>query len=55
MGLGRFPEALAAYRQAEAVNGQRSFDGVVATYARMGDSLHARQALPSLMAVLIFG
>ena len=47
--LGRYADALAKYRQAQAVMGNHPLPGLVATYAAMGDSASARSELARLL------
>lgn len=46
--LGQYGDALKTYQQAEAVSGGRPIAGMVATYARLGDTASAKRELARL-------
>ncbi len=47
--LGQLPRALAEYSKAQALTGNQPMPGLVATYARMGDTARAKKELGRLL------
>ncbi len=48
--LGQYEKSIAEYKQSYAVTGNEPMPGLVATYARMGDTASAKQELARLLA-----